>query len=127
MLRNPQLFLTPGMFGNMRLSTGQAAPALLVPDAAVQTDQARKIVMVAAKDGSLTPRPVTLGPLIDGLRVVRSGLTRADAVVISGAQLVMPGMKAKIRPGKIVPQAIVAAPPDSAPVPLSGEATFAGR
>ena len=123
---NPSQFLTPGMFGNMRLSTGQAAPALLVPDSAIQTDQARKIVMVAAKDGSLTPRPVTLGPLIEGLRVVRSGLTTADAVVISGAQLVMPGMKAQIRPGKIVPQSVAAAP-DTVPVPLSGEATFAGR
>jgi RND family efflux transporter MFP subunit len=123
---NPSQFLTAGMFGNMRLSTGAAAPALLVPDAAIQTDQARKIVMVAAKDGSLTPRPVTLGPLIDGLRVVRSGLTTTDTVVIAGAQLVMPGMKAKLQAGKIVPQPLAAAP-DTVPVPLSGEATFASR
>ena len=114
------------MFGNMRLSTGQAVPALLVPDSAVQTDQARKIVMVAARDGSLTPRPVTVGPLIEGLRVVRSGLATGDAVVISGAQLVMPGMKAKLRPGKIVPQSVAAAP-ETVPIPLSGEATFAGH
>ncbi len=123
---NPTQFLTPGMFGNMRLSTGQAAPALLVPDAAVQTDQARKIVLVVAKDGSVAPRPVTLGPLIDGLRVVRSGLTGADRVIISGTQMAMPGTKVQVRPGKIVPQAIAAAP-DSVPVPLSGEATFASR
>ena len=126
LVSNPGQFLTPGMFGNMRLSTGHAAPALLVPDAAIQTDQARKIVMVAAKDGTLTPRPVTIGPLIDGLRVVRSGLTTADAVVLSGAQLVMPGMKAKVRPGKIMPVSVAAAP-DIIPVPLSGEATFAGN
>jgi RND family efflux transporter MFP subunit len=123
---NQGQFLTPGMFGNMRLSTGQAVPALLVPDSAVQTDQARKIVMVAARDGSLTPRPVTVGPLIEGLRVVRSGLATGDAVVISGAQLVMPGMKAKLRPGKIVPQSVAAAP-ETVPIPLSGEATFAGQ
>jgi multidrug efflux system membrane fusion protein len=123
---NQGQFLTPGMFGNMRLSTGQAVPALLVPDSAVQTDQARKIVMVAARDGSLTPRPVTVGPLIEGLRVVRSGLATGDAVVISGAQLVMPGMKAKLRPGKIVPQSVAAAP-ETVPIPLSGEATFAGH
>src|SRR5206468_10420882 len=60
---NSNQFLTPGMFGNMRLSTGGAATALLVPDAAVQTDQARKIVLVVEKDGSVAPRPVTLGPL----------------------------------------------------------------
>ena len=123
---NQGQFLTPGMFGNMRLSTGHAVPALLVPDSAVQTDQARKIVMVAARDGRLTPRPVTVGPLIEGLRVVRSGLTTGDAVVISGAQLVMPGMKAKLRSGKILPQSVAAAP-ETVPVPLSGEATFAGR
>ena len=123
---NTSQFLTPGMFGNMRLSTGGAAPAMLVPDSAIQTDQARKIVMVAAKDGSLTPRPVTLGPLIDGLRVVRSGLTTTDPVVIDGAQLVMPGMKAKLRAGKIAPRSLAAAP-DTVPVPLSGEATFASR
>ena len=126
LVSNQGQFLTPGMFGNMRLSTGQAVPAMLVPDSAVQTDQARKIVMVAARDGSLTPRPVTVGPLIEGLRVVRSGLATGDAVVISGAQLVMPGMKAKLRPGKIVPQSVAAAP-ETVPIPLSGEATFAGH
>ncbi len=64
------------MFGNMRLAAGGATKALLVPDAAVQTDQARKIVMVVAADGSVAPRPVVLGPLVDGLRVIRSGLDR---------------------------------------------------
>ncbi|MEO6256987.1 MAG: efflux RND transporter periplasmic adaptor subunit [Sphingomicrobium sp.] len=125
-IANPTQFLTPGMFGNMRLSTGVAAPALLVPDAAVQTDQARKIVLVVARDGSVAPRPVVLGPLIDGLRVVRSGLTAADRVVISGTQMAMPGVKVQVRAGKIAPQAASAAPL-SAPVPLSGEATFTGR
>ena len=123
---NATQFLTPGMFGNMRLSTGQAVNALLVPDAAVSTDQARKIVMVANKDGSLTPHPVTTGPVIDGLRVIRAGLAPTDRVVISGAQLVLPGMKAKLQPGRIIAQVTPAAP-DVVPVPLSGEATFVGR
>ena len=123
---NPTQFLTPGMFGNMRLSTGQPREALLVPDSAVQTDQARKIVLVAARDGSVAPRPVTVGPLVDGLRVVRSGISATDRVVIAGTQMVMPGVKVQLRPGKISPQAIADAP-ESVPVPLSGEATFAGR
>jgi RND family efflux transporter MFP subunit len=123
---NPAQFLTPGMFGNMRLSTGQASQALLVPDSAVQTDQARKIVMIANKDGSVSPHPVTVGPLIDGLRVVRSGITPGDRVVIAGTQMVMPGVKVQVRPGKIVPQAMAAAP-ETVPIPLSGEATFTGR
>jgi RND family efflux transporter MFP subunit len=123
---NANQFLTPGMFGNMRLSTGGAAPALLIPDSAIQTDQARKIVLVAGKGGDVAPRPVTTGPLIDGLRVIRSGLALTDRVVISGTQMVMPGVKVRVRPGKIAPQAVAAAP-DTVPVPLSGEATFAGR
>jgi multidrug efflux pump subunit AcrA (membrane-fusion protein) len=114
------------MFGNMRLSTSGTTSALLVPDAAVQTDQARKIVLVVAKDGSVAPRPVVLGPVVDGLRVVRSGLTTADRVVIGGGQLVMPGVKAQVRPGKIAPLA-VSPPPESTPVPLSGEATLVGQ
>lgn len=123
---NANQFLTPGMFGNMRLSTGQATNALLVPDAAVQTDQARKIVLVADKAGNVTPHPVTVGPLVDGLRVIRSGLTPADRVVISGTQMVMPGVKVQVKPGRIVPQAVAGAP-SALPAPLSGEATFAGR
>ena len=123
---NAGQFLTPGMFGNMRLSTGQATAALLVPDSAVQTDQARKIVLVADNAGNVTPHPVVTGPLIDGLRVIRSGITTADQVVISGTQMVMPGVKVQVRPGKIVPQAVAAAP-ETVSVPLSGEATFAGR
>jgi RND family efflux transporter MFP subunit len=123
---NPTQFLTPGMFGNMRLSTGQPARALLVPDAAVQTDQARKIVLVLARDGSVAPKPFTLGPLIDGLRVVRSGLSPTDRVIISGTQMAMPGTKVQARAGKIVPQA-VAAQTASIPIATSGEATFAGR
>jgi RND family efflux transporter MFP subunit len=123
---NAGQFLTPGMFGNMRLSTGAPAPALLVPDAAVQTDQARKVVLVADKAGNVAPRQVVTGPLVDGLRVIRSGLTPSDRVVISGMQMVMPGVKVQLQPGKITPQA-VAAVPNTISAPLSGEATFAGR
>jgi RND family efflux transporter MFP subunit len=123
---NAGQFLTPGMFGNMRLSTGQATAALLVPDSAVQTDQARKIVMVADKAGNVAPHPVVTGPLIDGLRVIRSGITTTDRVVISGTQMVMQGVKVQVKPGRITPQAVAAAP-ETVSAPLSGEATFAGR
>ncbi|NJR78505.1 efflux RND transporter periplasmic adaptor subunit [Sphingomonas corticis] len=121
-LDNPDLFLTPGMFGNMRLASGQAATALLVPDAAVQTDQARKTVLTVARDGTVVPRPVVLGPVVDGLRIVRSGLTRADRVVVSGTQMAMPGAKVQVQPGRITPSR-AAAPPTA--VATAGEATFA--
>lgn len=125
-LSNPDQFLTPGMFGNMRLATSGAAPAMLVPDAAIQTDQTRKIVMVAASDGTLTPKPVILGPLVDGLRVIRSGLSRTDKVVIAGGQNVMPGMKAQLKRGVISPRA-ASATPAPAPTAPAGQATFAAR
>ena len=123
---NRSQFLTPGMFGNMRLSTSGTTKDLLVPDAAVQTDQARKIVLVVGKDGSVAPRPVVLGPVVEGLRVVRSGLAPSDRVIISGTQMAMPGTKVQVHTGKILPLA-VAAEPNSAPTPLSGEATIVGQ
>jgi RND family efflux transporter MFP subunit len=124
-LRNPGNFLTPGMFGNMRLASGGRTSALLVPDAAVQTDQARKIVLVLAPDGSVAPKPVTVGPLVDGLRVIRSGLTLRDKIVINGGQGAMPGTKVHARVGRIAPVQTTEAAPVAAP--LNGEATFSGR
>ncbi|MGN6270489.1 MAG: efflux RND transporter periplasmic adaptor subunit [Sphingomonas sp.] len=123
---NPKLFLTPGMFGNMRLSNGQAEQAMLVPDAAIETDQARKLVVVVGKDGTAATKEVTLGPVVHGLRVIRSGLTPTDRVVISDPQLAMPGMKVLTKPGKIAP--VDADPaPSSFDAPIAGEATFAAN
>jgi len=121
-LANPDLFLTPGMFGNMRLASGGKASALMVPDAAIQTDQARKTVLTVSRDGTVDVKTVTLGPVIDGLRVISSGLLSADRVVISGTQMAMPGSKVQARPGRITTTAPAAPPGISATV---GEATFA--
>jgi RND family efflux transporter MFP subunit len=122
-LSNPGLFLTPGMFGNMRLSAGGTTQALMVPDAAIQTDQARKLVLTVARDGTVAPKPVELGPVIDGLRIVRSGLAREDRVVIAGTQMAMPGTKVQPKPGRITSIQSAQAPVVTAPV--TGEATFA--
>ena len=124
-LSNPDMFLTPGMFGNMRLASGGSRPALLVPDAAIQTDQARKLVLVVGADGVVQPKPVELGPVVQGLRVIRSGLQPTDRVIVSGTQLAAPGAKVLTRRGSIAPAAVADAPPVSAPV--TGEATFAAR
>ncbi len=123
---NPDLFLTPGMFGNMRLSNGGTTKALLVPETAIQVDQARRIVLVAAKDGTVVAKPVDVGPVVDGLRIIRSGLAPQDRVIISGLQLVMPGGKVETRAGKIAPEV---GKDGAAPVsiPVSGEATLTGR
>jgi len=123
-LHNPNYFLTPGMFGNMRLATGGTQRALLVPDAAVQTDQARKTLLVVGADGKVVAKPVTLGPVVDGLRVIASGIAPTDKVIISGTQMALPGMPVQASNGRIAPDAQNdAAPAAAAPAPA--EATFA--
>jgi RND family efflux transporter MFP subunit len=94
---NPRYFLAPGMFGNMRLADGGTVPALLVPDAAVRTDQARKIVLVVGKDDTVAAKPVETGPLVGNLRAIRSGLAKTDRVIVQGVQFAMPGAKVKPR------------------------------
>ncbi|QET01668.1 efflux RND transporter periplasmic adaptor subunit [Cupriavidus pauculus] len=119
---NRDLFLTPGMFGNMRLASSGTTTALLVPDAAIQTDQARKVVLTVTKAGIVEAKPVVLGPTVDGLRIVRSGLAPTDDVVVGGIQMATPGSKVLTKPTRIEP----AAPARPAPAPaISGEATFA--
>ncbi|WP_084690892.1 efflux RND transporter periplasmic adaptor subunit [Sphingomonas sp. SRS2] len=123
-ISNPDYFLTPGMFGNMRLSSGGAQRALLVPDAAVVTDQARKIVyVVAAKDGSVEARPVEAGPLVNGLRVIRSGLKPQDRVVISGVQFAASAPKVQTIAGRI--EAAASSPTATAIAPVASQATIA--
>jgi RND family efflux transporter MFP subunit len=101
-IANPSYFLAPGMFGNMRLADGGTTPALLIPDAAVRTDQARKIVLVVGKDDTVAAKPVEIGPLVGNLRAIRSGLARTDRVIIQGVQFAMPGAKVKPRVTSIV-------------------------
>lgn len=90
-VQNPDGFLTPGMFGRARLLGSGTYRALLIPDAAVVTDQARKIVYVVGADNKAVPRPVELGPPSDGLRIVREGLKPDDRVVVSGLTTLQPG------------------------------------
>ena len=87
---NPTGILTPGLFGQLRLFGGES-DALLIPDTAIASDQARKIVQIANDDGSVAPRIVTLGPMVDGLRVIRTGLKATDKIVIKGLQRIRPG------------------------------------
>ncbi len=101
-VRNPSGFLTPGMFGHMRLLGSGSYTGLLIPEDAVITDQTRKTVMVVGKADKVEPRVLQLGPLVDGLRVVRAGLKPDDRVIIAGVQLARPGMTVTPRMGKVV-------------------------
>ena len=126
-VRNPDYFLTPGMFGNMRLADGGTKPALLVPDAAIRTDQARKIVLVVGKDDTVAAKPVETGPLVGDLRVIRSGLTRADQVVVQGVQFAMPGSKVKPRVTQVHLTAGAAQKATQPDTPSASQATLAAR
>jgi len=124
---NPDYFLTPGMFGNMRLAQGGQVSALLVPDAAVRTDQARKQVFVVAKDGTVAARTVETGPLVAGLRVIRSGLTAQDRVIVQGIQFAQPGGKVTAKPTTIRPKTAPAATEiGEGQSPAASQATLAG-
>jgi RND family efflux transporter MFP subunit len=97
---NKDGLLTPGFFGRLRLFGGEHE-ALLVPDSAIASDQSRKIVFTIAADGSVGTKLVELGPIVDGLRVIRSGLAATDRIVIEGLQRARPGQKVTPEDGKI--------------------------
>lgn len=98
---NPDEFLTPGMFGHMRLLGSGAYKALLLPDQAVVTDQTRQVVYVVDGGGVVSERAVELGPLSGGLRIIKSGVSASDRVVIDGMQRARPGQKVAAKPGTI--------------------------
>jgi multidrug efflux system membrane fusion protein len=97
---NKDGLLTPGFFGRLRLFGGQHE-ALLVPDAAVASDQSAKILFSVADDGTVGTKLVELGPMVDGLRVIRTGLSATDRIVIDGLQRARPGQKVTAQDGKI--------------------------
>ena len=90
---NQDLSILPGQFGRVRLIGSAPYEALLVPDTAVATDQSRKIVFVVKEDDTVDARAVVLGPLDDGLRVIREGLKAEDRVIVEGIQRARVGAK----------------------------------
>ena len=91
--KNPDGRLTPGMFGRIQITVSAPAVAVLVPDSAIATEQVRKFVYVLSKDDVVNPKYVTLGAVVDGLRVITSGLDANDTVVVNGLMRVRPGAK----------------------------------
>ncbi len=99
---NPDLLIAPGQFARLQLPMSAPRPVLLVPDAALVTDQSRKLLMVAAADGTVTPKPVEIGALEgDRLRVITRGLAPTDQVIINGLMRLRPGAKVAPHPGAI--------------------------
>lgn len=103
-LENRDLFLTPGTFGRVRVNGGDGA-AVLVPDASIASDQTNKIVLVVTAGNKVAAKPVTLGPLYKGLRVVLSGLEASDLVITAelANPMVRPGASVAPTEGAIAP------------------------
>ncbi|MDR2214581.1 MAG: efflux RND transporter periplasmic adaptor subunit [Nevskiaceae bacterium] len=100
-LDNPDGFLTPGMFGQMRLYASAPFDALLLPDEAIVTDQTRQVVYVVDDAGIVSQKIVRPGRLINGLRVIREGVSPQDRVVISGVQRARPGRAVSVTQGVV--------------------------
>jgi RND family efflux transporter MFP subunit len=103
-LANPDHFITPGQFGQLRLPGSPRYEAILVPDSAIVADQADKIVLVVTEDGTVEPRAIREGPrYAGGLRIIRRGLEPGDRIVINGLMRARPGAKVDPQPGTIAP------------------------
>jgi RND family efflux transporter MFP subunit len=102
---NPNGFLVPGLFGRARLLGLGTYRALLIPDEAIVTDQTRRLVYVAGKDGKVATRNIETGPLVEGLRVVKAGLRPRDVVVLDGLARLQPGTRVRAKLVQIRPRA----------------------
>jgi membrane fusion protein, multidrug efflux system len=98
LIKNTDLSILPGQFGRVRLIGSLPYEALLIPDAAIATDQSRKIVFVVKPDDAVEARAVVLGPLDEGLRVIREGLKAEDRVIVDGIQRARVGAKVSPHP-----------------------------
>jgi RND family efflux transporter MFP subunit len=90
---NPEGRFTPGMFARVRMAASPPKNALLVPDAAIGVEQVRKFVLVVDAQNVARPKYVSLGPVVDGLRVITEGLAPDDDVIINGLMRARPGVK----------------------------------
>jgi hypothetical protein len=84
--------LEPGYFARVRLLIGQPHQALLVTDRAIDTDQGQKIVYIVNDKNEVVSRPISLGALQDGLRVIAEGVQRGERVIVNGLLQVRPGI-----------------------------------
>src|SRR5258707_240470 len=90
---NPRGRFTPGMLARVRMAAAPPKNELLVPDAAIGAEQVRKFVLVVDAENVARPKYVTLGPVVDGLRVITQGLTSGDNVIVNGLMRARPGAK----------------------------------
>jgi RND family efflux transporter MFP subunit len=102
---NERAFVRPGMLGHARVEGSAPYLALLIPDSAIVTDGPRKLVYVVGADNQVRGKGVALGPLAGALRVIRSGLSANDRVVVNGLLRARPGTRVTPRATTISPSA----------------------
>jgi RND family efflux transporter MFP subunit len=105
---NPERALGPGFFARMRIPGSGKYPALLIPDRALGSDQSQKFVYVVNAEKKVEFRPVKLGPMIDGLRVVKEGLKPGEQIIVEGLLRVRPGVVVDAKPWEAPAQAATA-------------------
>lgn len=110
---NADRALTPGLFVRVRLPISAAERSLLVSERAIGTDQGTKYVLVVTDKNVVEYRAVKLGPLFEGMRVIREGLKAGERVIISGIQRARPGMT--VKPQETTPVATAAPATTTAP------------
>lgn len=93
--------LQPGYFARVRVPSGPEHEVLTIDETAVGADQAQKIVLVVDEKNTVQPRPVEVGPSVNGLRVIRTGLTEKDNVIVNGQARVRPGMTVVPQPAAV--------------------------
>ena len=103
-MANASGLFSPGLFARVRVTGAAQYLAVLLPDDAIGTDQTNKFVYVVGEDGSVARRNIKLGPLHEGLRVVREGVAAEDWVIIRGLQRARPGIK--VTPKRRGPDAV---------------------
>jgi RND family efflux transporter MFP subunit len=113
---NPGPVLTPGLFARVRIPGSGQYTALLLPDEAIGTDQTQRFVFVVDDQSAVVYRKVELGPIIDGLRVIRSGVQPEDWVIVNGVQRVRPGAKVDAEQQTLPADQVLPAPAPQATV-----------
>lgn len=108
--------LTPGSFARVRIPGSPKYEAMLIPDRAIATDQAEKYVLLVGKNDRVERKTVTLGPMSHGLRVIRTGLTGDEQVLLSGQQRARPGTEVTVTVDTVV-AGQESLPDDYEPVP----------
>lgn len=115
-LENSDGLFVPEMFARVRVAASDRHDALLVEEGAVLTDQSSRFVWALDAEDKVVQKRVTLGPLIEGWRVIRDGLTADDRVVTKGVQFVQPGLKVMPKLETALPRAGASSLPGTSPL-----------